>query len=681
MIFNDKEAPKTIEPIAFFCIMLFCIYSYFEWEIINGYDVKYFDFLKKGIFLFHKDILLFKVCFTILFYILVNFRLTKKDWDFGQKAILIILFLVFSVPFFAGYIFQNSFYSYIGYPLMFSIFCFFLFQISRMFGKELKEEDMIIDKVSSSGENLFSITFLTNLGKLVVNNARAGLIFIGGMGSGKTKAIENVIHQLITKGFTMVIYEYEGDPMLLNVKGEKPLGLTRLAYQTLMENQEVDEEGNVKFYYYESSLFWRKKKVMIEKPLNFEFINFTDPLRTKKYNTFNPIYHKDKFSIASEAKRFLLAADPGLEKGDGFWNENAFVIGESIAEILLTEFPHLCTVPHWVTIITSDTEVLLEWLNSFDGYKHRAVLLLGAYKEGGSSNKQLISQISSAQKPLGRLFNDIFFWVANPKNSKEEVNLNINSHDYPTVLCIGNSTKLQENLKAPIATILSNVISNLDIMGQRRSAMIIDEYATTKLNASQLANFMAVCRKKGVVSVLGYQIQEQGEDNYGKIKQTVIEKSFNNRFVFRGRNMEIAKELSEVFGKRKVKNLSLGKNDGSGSSNTSLVAENRVNVGDILNQKTGHVTGNIIDGKPSIFHAQLGLFNKEVVQDLPYQCNPEYLTGISEETDRAIVKSLMQENMLQIREEVKEILSDVTKMIEERKKIEEEMIKFTNKNK
>lgn len=522
----------------------------------------------------------------------------------------------------------NYYYNLVIYPFIIVVHSLVIAKAIATLRTGLKEENML-ETVSSKKENDLSFTFRTDKGKLVVHSPNQGVWIDGGAGSGKTQSIiKQFIYQGIKKGYTGVIYDFEGDP---NEKGA-PI-LTKTAYTTLIENIKGNNNGK-------------------EKSVKFGFINFTDLTRTVRCNPLSSKYIEGKIHLMELMILFMKNLEKAWVQKTDFWANNAISYVQGIAWMLHKNYPEYNTLPHLISVSLTDHRAVLEWLSADDEVAKMMLPMITAFKEKASG--QLAGATSSGQLPMTKLFTPEIYWGL----SSDDFDLDITNPENPRILCVGNSPKLKESLSAPISLILTICMRNMNQLGKRKSFFIADELPTIALNADELASFPATARKKLVSVILSCQNFEQLEDGYGKVKASIIRGNLGNQYYGMTNNFQTAKYVSDMLGKIEKKKISYSHSTNSLSESESLQEKLVLQPRDIQGQPVGKFTGKIADGDPVFFSCRFEEFKQKEV-DIPKFA----IQGVLEEDysndeikDNELLKSKVEENFNQINAEVEVLL-------------------------
>lgn len=454
--------------------------------------------------------------------------------------------------------------------------------ISRLYRHNLMEDVFNMENESFMQEtrlmeNEYSVNLPTRFqygGKLndgwinVVNPFRATIV-LGTPGSGKSYAVvNNYIKQMISKGFSVYIYDYKFDDLSI------------IAYNTLLHNM-------------------NKYKV---KP-HFYVINFDDPHRSHRCNPINPEFMTD-ISDAYEASYTIMLNlnKTWIEKQGDFFVESPIILLAAIIWYLkIYKNGIYCSFPHAVELLNKPYSDLFTILTSYPELENYLSPFMDAWK--GGAQDQLQGQIASAKIPLTRMISPQLYWVM----TGNDFSLDINNPKEPKILCVGNNPDRQNIYSAALGLYNSRIVKLINKKGQLKSTVIIDELPTIYFRG--LDNLIATARSNKVAVCLGFQDFSQLNRDYGEKESKVIQNTVGN--IFSGQVVgETAKTLSERFGKvlQKRQSVSINRQDVSTSINTQL--DSLIPASKISNLSQGTFVGAVSDNfgekiDQKIFHAEI----------------------------------------------------------------------------
>ena len=479
-------------------------------------------------------------------------------------------------------------------------------------------------------ENEYSINLPTrfyykkkwNKGWINVVNPFRATIVLGTPGSGKSYAVvNNFIKQSIEKGFSMYIYDY------------KFADLSTIAYNHMLTHKSG-------------------YKVLPK----FYVINFDDPRRSHRCNPIHPDFMTDISDAYESAYTIMLNLNRSwVQKQGDFFVESPIILFAAIIWFLkLYQDGKYCTFPHAVEFLNRKYEDIFPILSSYPELENYMSPFIDAW-QGGAAD-QLMGQIASAKIPLSRMISPQLYWVM----SASEFTLDINNPEEPKILCVGNNPDRQNIYGAALGLYNSRIVKLINKKGMLKSSVIIDELPTIYFKG--LDNLIATARSNKVAVCLGFQDFSQLVRDYGDKEAKVVQNTVGN--IFSGQVVgETAKTLSDRFGKvlQKRQSMTINRQDTSTSINTqmdSLIPPSKIST---LTQGmfVGAVSDNFderIDQK--IFHAEIVVNNAKVAKETKAYRPIPIITDFTDEDGNDIMDEMVKENYINIKNDVKQIVSD-----------------------
>ena len=479
-------------------------------------------------------------------------------------------------------------------------------------------------------ENEYSINLPTrfyykkkwNKGWINVVNPFRATIVLGTPGSGKSYAVvNNFIKQSIEKGFSMYIYDY------------KFADLSTIAYNHMLTHKSG-------------------YKVLPK----FYVINFDDPRRSHRCNPIHPDFMTDISDAYESAYTIMLNLNrTWVQKQGDFFVESPIILFAAIIWFLkLYQGGKYCTFPHAVEFLNRKYEDIFPILSSYPELENYMSPFIDAW-QGGAAD-QLQGQIASAKIPLSRMISPQLYWVM----SASEFTLDINNPQEPKILCVGNNPDRQNIYGAALGLYNSRIVKLINKKGMLKSSVIIDELPTIYFKG--LDNLIATARSNKVAVCLGFQDFSQLVRDYGDKEAKVVQNTVGN--IFSGQVVgETAKTLSDRFGKvlQKRQSMTINRQDTSTSINTqmdSLIPPSKIST---LTQGmfVGAVSDNFderIDQK--IFHAEIVVDSAKVAKETKAYKSIPIITDFTDENGNDIMDDMVKENYINIKNDVKQIVSD-----------------------
>ena len=390
------------------------------------------------------------------------------------------------------------------------------------------------------------------------NVYRAFLIF-GGPGSGKTYVfINEIIWQLMQKGFTMFVYDFK-----------YPIGLATYTYNCFLRSKDV---------------FLKKYGAEPE----FIPINMKDVRYSKRCNPLDRRYI-ERISDATN-KAMVLSKNVVDEKEKGFFGENREKVWTACIWFLRNEEEgRFCTFPHFIELVTNtDAEDLMHLLMTSDDCRPIIRDILHAADKGASDQSEGV--FSSASAPLAKLRSHDIYYVFGGNN----VDLRINRKDHPTILVVGNAPERKEIYAAGISLITSEMYVQVNQDGRAPCAIVQDEYPTMK--PLGFGEVIATGRSRKLAAVAAAQDMSQLERDLGK-DNAVADASIIGNKVFGMTTGPSRKDISDMFGQHKVRTQSVTTGGSNDTTNTSWHWEKRLPEDRIAGMSNGFFAGIAADGR------------------------------------------------------------------------------------
>ena len=340
----------------------------------------------------------------------------------------------------------------------------------------------------------------------VVNPFR-GILVLGSPGSGKSYSVyEPFIDQMMSKGYTMCVYDYKYPTLSKNV------------YNKLLQYQD-------------------KYKVKPE----FCVLNFDDPMHSLRANPTHPSYIMDQADCAEIAELIMLNINKVAREKNDFFTESSKALLDGVFWYLRThENGRYCTFPHAIEFLNQDYRKVIAILISDPDVKTKISSFSDALNAG--ANDQLQGMIASTRIPLSKFTSRNLYWIL----TGDDFNLDINDPDHPKILCIGNNPDREIIYGTCIALYTSRMFKRVNHPGRVKCGVLLDEMPTIFLPG--VDKILNTCRSNGVVFVVGGQDVSQFYRDYGKKEADVLINTPGTTFIGQV-NGESAKTMSQVFGK------------------------------------------------------------------------------------------------------------------------------------
>ena len=372
----------------------------------------------------------------------------------------------------------------------------------------------------------YKVRFNIKFGNLKIDNVKRGVSIIGSAGSGKTESVVyNLLQHFSKYNFCGIIHDY------------KDFELTEIAYPLFKENKQI------KFY-----------------TISFDTIYY-------KVNPIAPRYLPNEESV-NELSRVLI--ENLLEQGEStnatsrFFNDAVEGLLAGMIWKLKTDYPKFCTLPHLIAAFQSiTTKKLVAFLSSNLASKSMA----SAFINGIESEKQTAGVKSTLANAFKKISSQKIFMVL----SEDEVPLNINSKENPSVISIVNNPKYESAYSPIIATIMHTVIKQMSVRDQQSSFVVMEEAPTIKL--LNMHRIPATLRSYDIATVYVMQDKIQNDMLYGDKASKAILSNLSYQFFGKVNDPDTAKYYEQFFELIKIPTKSISRSSG-------LTWESRITKGE-----------------------------------------------------------------------------------------------------
>jgi hypothetical protein len=352
-------------------------------------------------------------------------------------------------------------------------------------------------------------------GSLVLKNIRRGASIIGSAGSGKTESVVyGFLKHFSQNQFSGVIHDY------------KDFEITEMAYPIF---------GNAK--------------------IPFHIISFDDI--HQRVNPIAPRYMEDEESV-NEVSRVLL--ENLLEQRESiamgsskFFNDAVEGLLGGLIWKLKTSHPKYCTLPHLIAAFQYlDTENLIQFLSS--DYTSKA--MADAFISGKDSERQTAGVMSTLANALKKITTQRIFMAL----SADEVPLDINNPEHPSIVSIVNNPKFETAYSPVIATIMHTITKQLSIRGRQPSFILMEEAPTIRL--LNMHRIPATLRSYDIATIYVLQDKIQNDMMYGDKASKAILSNLSYQFFGKANDPDTARYYERFFEivKRPTKSVSKGEN-------------------------------------------------------------------------------------------------------------------------
>jgi YWFCY protein/TraM recognition site of TraD and TraG len=335
-----------------------------------------------------------------------------------------------------------------------------------------------------------------------------GTLILGSPGSGKTwYVVQNIIRQVIAKGYSMLLYDFKYDD------------LAKIAY----------------------NYFRRYESVYPGKP-GFYNISMDDLSRSHRCNCLAPYTMTDITDAGEASRTLLLGLNPQwVPKQGEFFSESAINFVKALIWFLrLYEDGRYCSWPHVIELAQTPYKKLFTVLSAEPQVLAHISMFKNAFLHGAA--EQLEGQIASATISLAKLSSPSIYYIL----TGDDFTLDLNNPESPKILTIGGNPQ-KTGTYGPVIAAYINAINRLaNRKNMHPFAEVLDEFSTIIVHT--IDKSIATGRSNKMAITLCLQDASQLRLAYGDKFAEVILQTCGN--IIAGQvSGETAKLLSERFGK------------------------------------------------------------------------------------------------------------------------------------
>jgi len=334
-----------------------------------------------------------------------------------------------------------------------------------------------------------------------------------------------------------------------------------------------------------------------------------------------------------------------------FWGNNAIALVAGCTLMLQKiENGKYCTIPHVVSLVLSDFNVLMNFLMSDPEIEPYIQPIASAHRM--QAKQQTAGVASSAQLPLSKLHDPMLYWLFSPPE-EEDFSLDLTNKSNPVILSIAFLPDLAAALKPVVSCVLSVIMNQMNKSGKAKGFFVIDELPTIMI--PHLDKFPATVRKHGVTTALTVQTRAQLIETYGEQVFQSIMHNLSNQFIGKNNNAKASADLAQSFGQRKVYDTNYSSSESSDSVSKNSRLEHYLQGRDIENQPSGHFTGKVANGKPPLFHLQ---FNMMEMQEHEVPIFSSQYPMFAKEEQLEKMQCDIQAHFNQVKDDIKKLLQE-----------------------
>jgi len=385
----------------------------------------------------------------------------------------------------------------------------------------------IVSKKGNTGANKkFKMVLRLRSGKLVLENIRRGISVIASAGSGKTESITYGLLQHFQKyQFCGIIHDY------------KHFEITELAYPLF-------GKSGIDF-----------KVICLD-----TIYNKVNPIAPRYLPNEESVYEVSRVLIEN-----LLEHTTDMHKGaNRFFADAAEGLISGLIWKLKSTYPKYCTLPHMIVLYQLlDNDSLVAFLQT----NRIAAGMAAAFIQGVESERQTAGVKSTLSNALKKISSQRLFMVL----SADEVPLNINQLEKPTVLSVVNNPLYEAAYSPVIATIMHTAIKQMSVRDTKPSFLLMEEAPTLRL--LNMHRIPATLRSFDIATVYVLQDKVQNDMMYGDKGSRAILSNLSYQFFGKANDPMTARYYEQFFEMIKTKTRSVTRSD-------SMSFERRITTGE-----------------------------------------------------------------------------------------------------
>ena len=346
----------------------------------------------------------------------------------------------------------------------------------------------------------YQVKFLTKSGTFKIDNVKRGASIIGSAGSGKTESVVYGFLKHFRKNhFCGVIHDY------------KDFELTEMAYP-LFAGSDIPM-----------------------KVISFDRI-------IHRVNPIAPRYLPNEESV-NEVSRVLIEnlleqRESGTTGTTKFFNDAAEGLIGGLIWKLKADYPQFCTLPHLIAIYQMlDTDSLVQFLET--NITSRA--MADAFISGKDSDRQTAGVKSTLANALKRISTQRIFMAL----SADEIPLNINNEENPSVISVVNNPKFETSYSPVIATIIHTITKQMSVRNSKPSFLLMEEAPTIRL--LNMHRIPATLRSYDIATIYVMQDKIQNDMMYGDKASKAILSNLSYQFFGKVNDPDTAKYYERFF--------------------------------------------------------------------------------------------------------------------------------------
>lgn len=205
---------------------------------------------------------------------------------------------------------------------------------------------------------------------------------------------------------------------------------------------------------------------------------------------------------------------------------------------LKTDYEDFCTIPHLIALYQQiNTKGLIKFLKG--NLTSRA--MADAFISGVGSERQTAGVKSTLANAFKKISTKKIFMAL----SSDDIPLDINNPENPSVICVVNNPKKDASLSPVIATVLHTISKLMSERNRNPSFMLLEEASTIRL--PNMHRIPATLRSYNIVCLYVLQDKIQNDMMYGDKASKAILSNLSYQFFGKANDPETAKYYERFF--------------------------------------------------------------------------------------------------------------------------------------
>lgn len=410
----------------------------------------------------------------------------------------LVVYLCLNVCYY--FVMQQFFSYFFGLHILHIVPSTFIALVLSLFSKKS-------DKKKPEKHPIWTMQFLTEKEKVIIDNLKRGVVILGAAGSGKTESVfAQIINHFAKNKVPILIYDY------------KDLELTEL----------------VNYFYRDSGL-----------PI-YTLIPH-EPTMTDRFNPFLPELVPTIELLENRLNVFYNSlSDPNVKSTNPYFDDATKSALLGTLWRLKDDFPSYCSLPHAAALcLNTNPFDLADFIkvNSIARMKGSAYLDAAAAKETLSNVKSTMST------KLNKIASPTVFWLL----SGHDFDPKINNVENKAVINVVNNPGLDSVYDPFVSLILATIINAMQVRQQGPASLVLDEATMAKIPG--LSKIPATMRSYDIATIIGTQDRAMANLAFTEKETDALLSNLSYQFIGKAnenKSIKYYKDIAEEIEKKVV---------------------------------------------------------------------------------------------------------------------------------